>query len=87
MTNCLLCRDLTLELPFTLTQPKPRPVISKMVTFPQPSTTHSTPADSAEGVGGVADEWMAAEVSPLCVRPSLASVHDAIDHNLINFDT
>ena len=46
----VLSRDLTLELPFTLTHPKPiKPVISQMVTLP-----YKSPASkgSKDGTGG-----------------------------------
>ncbi|XP_064394202.1 arrestin red cell-like [Halichondria panicea] len=79
--------DLTLELPFTLTHPKPRPVISQMITFPQYPATPTTPTADEIEEGGVKGEQTAGALPPLLTRPSLASVHDAIDHNLINFDT
>ena len=42
----LIPRDLTLELPFTLTHPKPvKPVISQMVTLPYPSAASKESKD------------------------------------------
>ena len=55
---CVYCdafflhRDLTLELPFTLTNPKPaKPVISQMVTLPYKSPAGKT-SEGRDGEGG-----------------------------------
>ncbi len=55
-----------------------------MITFPQYPATPPTPTPDETQEGGVKGEQTAGAVA---TRPSLASVHDAIDHNLINFDT
>ncbi len=58
-----------------------------MITFPQYPATPTTPTADEIEEGGVKGEQTAGALPPLLTRPSLASVHDAIDHNLINFDT
>ena len=86
-----LCSDLTLELPFTLTHPKPKfPVISRMITIPSQAKMkvpppETTPTDEPPQESDVMDS--AAVEANLDPRPSVSSVHDAIDHNLITFDT
>ena len=51
-----LYRDLTLELPFTLTNPKPaKPVISQMVTLPYKSPAGKT-SEGGDGGGGEGGE-------------------------------
>ena len=88
-----------MELPFTLTQPKPaHPVISQMVTLPpRPSatslqdkaatTTTTGNQDGDVGGGAEKEEGDDAKAAAMPVVPSHTSVHDAIDHNLISFDT
>ena len=85
-------RDLTLELPFTLTHPKPKPIISQMVTLPSREDTPSTTSEpTKEDLGATAAEKPDVETATASAladpRPSLTSVYDAIDHNLITFDT
>lgn len=97
MTLVEPCSDLTLELPFTLTHPKPKPVICQMITLPsrQPTedssstltpehTQESPDQEPKEGEGEGVAKVSEATLEP---RPSLTSIYDAIDHNLINFDT
>jgi len=85
--------DLTLELPFTLTHPKPKePVISQMVTLPpltpakekKPAAEEGKEGEEGPQKGDVQEEESAGATAVLAHRPS---VHDAIDHNLITFDT
>ena len=95
-------RDLTLELPFTLTQPKPKPIISQMITLPsaaqlelEAAASQADKEDNAETTDtGVAEKDSSDAVTvkvrtPAALaepRPSMTSIYDAIDHNLINFD-
>ena len=81
--------DLTLELPFTLTHPKPKHrVISQMISLPPTvPSDEATPSNDAETNDVEDKESMAAKGASAYPRPSVTSVHDAIDHNLITFDT
>ncbi|CAI8051174.1 Beta-arrestin-2 [Geodia barretti] len=95
-------KDLTLELPFTLTNPKPaKPVISQMVTLPykSPAGKTSEGGDGGGGEGGekkgegeegktAADGAEEAKVNGEMENAMMSqnSVHDLIDHNLITFD-
>ena len=79
--------DLTLELPFTLTHPKPKDrVISQLVTLPARSSLSSVSdpnktEDKEEGVTDTQPTTTGAQAI------DTVSVHDVIDHNLISFDT
>ena len=88
-THSLTCSDLTLELPFTLTHPKPKyRVISQMISLPPPvSPDKATPSSDTATDEAKEKESMTAKGATLYPRPSVTSVHDAIDHNLITFDT
>lgn len=90
--------DVTVELPFTLTHPKPtHPVISQMITLPPriPNKSKDEQQQDKENGGGSTDE-AAGDSSVAAGAQSKAtgasaispvpSVHDAIDHNLITFD-
>ena len=83
--------DLTLELPFTLTHPKPKErVISQKISLPPalPTDEATPPVTTDTGNDEEEDkESMAAKGATVFPRPSVTSVHDAIDHNLITFDT
>lgn len=81
--------DLTLELPFTLTHPKPKPIISQMITlpsYPEQAADSEAPEESLEqdNKESAGTELPSALAQP---RPSLTSIYDAIDHNLITFET
>ncbi|XP_019864233.1 PREDICTED: beta-arrestin-2-like isoform X1 [Amphimedon queenslandica] len=75
--------DLTLELPFTLTHPKPKErVISQVITLP--------PRSSLSSITDPKDDKSKAppEAKPEGIpADDTVSVHDVIDHNLITFDT
>ena len=81
--------DLTLELPFTLTHPKPKErVISQMISLPPALPKDEAMPTANDDTDKVEEkEDLATKGATAYPRPSVTSVHDAIDHNLITFDT
>ena len=60
-----------------------------MISLPPavPSSDEDTPSNDTETNDVEDKEAMAAKGASVYPRPSVTSVHDAIDHNLITFDT
>ena len=59
-----------------------------MISLPPPaSKDEATPTGDANADETEDKESMAAKGATAFPRPSVTSVHDAIDHNLITFDT